>query len=259
MTEQSILVTGAGSGIGRAVAERFAGAGWLVGAYDLAREPVDALAAEFGADRVIPGVVDVTDPESVAAAVNGFAERADGRLDCVINNAGLLTIGRFAEIDGARHAAIANVNFQGVMQTAHAAHPHLARTQGACLINLASGSADYGVPDLASYSASKFAVRGFTEALNLEWRANGIYVCDIMPPFVRTPLLDDAPEAPVIQRMGVHLTPDDVAAVAWRASHNRGRRKVHWPVSAHYKLLYYAGLLLPTWLKRLAMRGLSGH
>lgn len=259
MTARSILITGAGSGIGRAVAARFGRAGWRVGAFDLAREPVDALADELGGESMMTGVMDVTDAESVAAGVNDFVEYAGGRLDCLCNNAGLLGMGRFAELDWCRHAAIAGVNFRGVMQLAHVAHPHLDRTAGACLINMASASADYGVPDLASYSASKFAVRGLTEALNLEWRADDIYVCDIMPPFVRTPMLDDAPEVPIMRRMGVRLSPDDVAAVVWRAAHNRRRRKVHWPVSAHYKLLYYAGSPLPTWLKRLAMRGLSSH
>lgn len=259
MPQQSILITGAGSGIGYAAAQWFATAGWHVGAFDLTRESMEPLVATHGESRVMAGVMDVTDPESVAAGVEAFVEASGGRLDCLLNNAGLLAIGRFAELPAARQSGIIQVNVTGVMQLAHTAHSHLARTAGARMINMASAAADYGVPDFATYSTSKFAVRGLSEALNLEWRADGIYVCDVMPPFVRTAMLDDAPDVTVIDRMGVHLTADDVVAVIWRAAHDRGRRKVHWPVGTRYKFMYYFGLPLPTWLKRLCMRILSGY
>lgn len=259
MPAQSILITGAGSGIGYAAAQWFATAGWYVGAFDLARESMQTLVATHGESRVMAGVMDVTDPESVAAGVETFVQASGGWLDCVLNNAGLLAVGHFAEISGTRHTELSRVNVEGVMQVAYAAHSHLAATPGARLINMASAAADYGVPDFASYSASKFAVRGLTEALNLEWRSDGIYVCDVMPPFVRTPMLEDAPQVPVVDRMGVHLTAEDVVAEIWRAAHARRRSKVHWPVSGRYKLLYYPGLLLPTWLKRLFMRVISHY
>lgn len=258
MSKESILITGAGSGIGLAAAKRFAAAGFHVGAFDLAYASVATLAEDYGEATVMAGVMDVTDADSVAEGVASFVAASGGRLDCVLNNAGLLAIGQFAAISLARHTAIARVNIEGVMQVAHAVYPYLARTPGARLINLASAAADYGTPDFASYSSSKFAVRGFTEALNLEWRRAGIYVCDIMPPFVRTPMLDDAPDVSVIQRLGVKITAEDVVAEIWRAALDRRRRKVHWPVSAQYKVLYYAGLLLPTWVKRRIMGGLSG-
>lgn len=259
MTQQTIIITGAGSGIGYAAAQAFAAAGWRVGAFDLTLEPMQPLVASHGEARVLAGVMDVTDAESVAAGVARFVAATDGRLDCVLNNAGLLAIGRFADIPLARHVAIARVNIEGVMQVAHAAYPHLARTPGARLINMASAAADYGTPDFASYSASKFAVRGLTEALNLEWHQDGIHVCDVMPPFVRTPMLDEMPEVPIIQRLGVRLSAEGVVAEILRAAHDTRRRRVHWPVSLQYKCLYYSGLLLPTWLKRLVIRTFSGH
>ncbi|MCP6059511.1 SDR family NAD(P)-dependent oxidoreductase, partial [Klebsiella pneumoniae] len=89
----------------------------------------------------------------------------------------------------AEHARILAINVQGVVQMTHAAFPYLKATPGAQVINMGSASGVYGTPHMASYSASKFAVRGFTEALELEWRRHGIRVGDLMPPFVRTPMV----------------------------------------------------------------------
>ncbi|MEQ8799587.1 MAG: SDR family oxidoreductase [Salinisphaeraceae bacterium] len=254
MADKSILITGAASGIGRATALRFAAGGWQVGAFDLPNSGIEALAQEH--DSITVGVMDVTDDESVRAGVASFAESA-GRLDAVLNNAGILSIGQFAEIAADRHAAIVDVNVTGVMRVAHAAHPYLAKTPGARLINLASASADFGVPEFASYSASKFAVRGLTEALNLEWAAADIHVCAIWPSFVSSPMLDDVGETTSMQRLGISLTPDSVAKVAWRAA--TGRRRLHLPVGLLYKLLFVSGQWLPFAMKRLSMRLITGY
>lgn len=254
MADRSILITGAASGIGRATALRFAAGGWRVGAFDLPNSGIEALADEH--DNITTGVMDVTDDQSVRAGVASFAESA-GRLDAVLNNAGILSIGQFAEIEADRHAAIVDVNVTGVMRVAHAAHPYLAKTPGARLINLASASADFGVPEFASYSASKFAVRGLTEALNLEWATADIHVCAIWPSFVSSPMLDDVGETTSMQRLGISLTPDSVAKVAWRAA--TGRRRLHLPVGLLYKLLFVSGQWLPFAMKRLSMRLITGY
>ena len=95
-------------------------------------------------------------------------------LDLLVNNAGLLSSGAFEQIDAERHRAIVEVNVLGVVNGALAAFPLLARTPNAAMVNLASASATYGQPDLATYSATKFAVRGLTEALDLEWAQHDI-------------------------------------------------------------------------------------
>ena len=258
MTAKAILVTGAGSGIGRAAARRFAEAGWLVGAYDVDPDAAAATGEHLAAGQGHSGVMDVTDDASVAAALDEFTNIAGGRLDVLFNSAGVLSIGAFSDLPLARHLRHVDVNLAGLMRVTHAAFPALRATPGARVINMSSASADYGVPDFATYSASKFGVRGLTEALNLEWRRHDIHVCDMMPPFVRTPMLAGGPEPRSLQRLGVRLEADDVAAAVWRAATGR-RRKTHWPVSRHYRLLYYTGLLLPPWLKRLIMRTISGY
>ncbi|MCB0306565.1 MAG: SDR family NAD(P)-dependent oxidoreductase, partial [Calditrichaeota bacterium] len=108
----------------------------------------------------------------------------------------------------------------------------------------------------ASYSASKFAVRGLTEALNIEWRRHGIVVSDIMPPFVNTPMIQNGPASKSFERMGIRLRPEQVAEVVWKAA--RGN-KVHYPVGLQFKLLNALSAVSPDWLTRRVMRWIGGY
>ena len=112
--------------------------------------------------------VDVTDPPSVEAALNSFAEQSEGRLNVLFLSAGITRNGRFEEVPAETHRQILAVNASGVATCARMAFPFLKQTPDARLICMSSASASYGTPEMASYSASKFAVRGLTEALNLE-------------------------------------------------------------------------------------------
>lgn len=258
MTKNTIFITGAGSGIGLACARHFARAGWFVGAYDLSTAPVQALVDEFGDQLIQAGHIDVTNDDSVTAAIAEFTQATGGHMHALFNCAGVLQIGHFDQVDLAKHLWHMDVNFGGIMRVSLAALPALKATQGARVINMSSASADYGTPEFASYSATKFAVRGLTEALNLEWRTHGIHVCDIMAPFVRTAMLANAPDnVGSIKRMGVHLNADDVAACVWQAA--TGARKVHWPVGVQYKLVYYTGQVLPNWARRGLIKLITSH
>ena len=137
----------------------------------------------------------------------------------------------------------------------HAAFAYLKATPQAQVINMGSASGLYGVPHLASYSASKFAVRGLTEALDLEWAKHGIRVGDLMPPFVSTPMLNNQRfQAPVLRRLGVKLEADAVAQAVWLQAQ---RNQVHRPISLQFKLLYWSGQLTPAWLTRRIMAWLG--
>ena len=255
---QSIFITGAGSGIGRAVAQHFANAGWFVGAFDLNTESAANTVANVAKGQAISGHIDVTDDASVAQAITVFTTASGGQMHMLFNSAGVLQIGRFGALALERHLWHMNVNVNGLMRVSLAALPTLRATPGARLINMSSASADYGTPDFASYSASKFAVRGLTEALNLEWREYGIHVCDIMPPFVRTAMLADAPsDVPSIKRLGVRLSAKQVAASVWRAA--TGSKKVHHPVGLQYKMVYYSGQVLPHWARRAMLQLFTRH
>ena len=210
---RTIAISGAASGIGRATAIRFAHAGWRVLALDRKEQPLAVLAAEH--PGIEPHVVDVTDIDSWRSALTAaLGER--GELHALINNAGILVPGRFSEVPIERHRATIDVNVMGVVHGAHAAHPHLARTPKSVLVNLCSAAAIYGQAELSTYSASKFAVRALSEALDVEWAADGIDVVAIWPLYVRTPLIDGVDIAST-RSMGVHLTADDVVEEIWRA------------------------------------------
>lgn len=252
---KNILITGAGSGIGLATARLFHERGWTVGLLELDPAALEAAAAQLGSERVWQQTVDVTDAAALKAAIDAFAEAQAGRLHCLFNCAGLLDIGRFEDVDLARHERMMRVNVLGVLNGCHAAFPYLKATPGARIVNMSSASALYGVPQFASYSASKFAVRGLTEALNLEWAEHDITVSDIMPPFVSTNMLrSQAERPPILDRMGGHLAPEQVAAAVWAAQRSR---TVHRPVGLRFATTLWSSQIAPSALVRAIMGWLS--
>lgn len=246
------LVTGAANGIGAATARLFAARGWFVGLADIDVAAFAALAAELGEAKALPLVLDVRLVEDWQRALRAFIERT-GRLDLLVNNAGILVSGPFAESPLERHHAVVDVNVKGLINGCALARPYLAASPNACVINLSSAAAVYGQASLATYSATKFAVRGLTEALNIEWQADGIRVMDVMPLFVHTAMVQGL-RANSIERLGVHLAPDDVARVVWRAAAHRGYTRVHWPVGLPAAMIRRLTALSPDRLNRFVER-----
>ena len=250
MTEpaKSIFITGAAAGIGRACAQAFHQAGWFVGLYDRDAAGCQALADELGS-RCIAGALDVTDAAAWQPALEAFWQAAGKRMDVLLNNAGILSAGNFEAIPLAQQHAMVDVNLKGVMTGCHVGFDYLRRTPGARVINMASASALYGQPELATYAATKFAVRGLTEGLNLEWAQHGVYVCDVMPLFTQTAMMDKAQAAASAQNLRKRLSVDDVAAVVLQAATSNSR-KAHWLVGAQTKQLALATKLAPAALTR---------
>lgn len=259
MTRPSIFITGAGAGIGRATAELFAARGWFVGLYDVADGAVEALRQQIGPELALAGKLDVRDAGAFAAALEAFYQAAGKRLDVLFNCAGLLSVGNFESIPLARHHLIVDVNVRGVMTGCHAALPWLQKTRGSCVVNMASASANYGIPDFASYAASKFAVKGFTEALDIEWARHGIRVMDLLPLFVNTPMVSGVEAPKSLKLLGVHLQAADVAKVVWRAVHWRLWPRVHWYPGLQTKLLALLQKLSPALANRMATKFIAGY
>lgn len=249
----TILITGAASGIGAAAARLFHSRGWIVGLLDIDHQSLAALAAELGG--VWHAALDVTDAAAVSEALKDFCAAHGGRLRLLFNSAGVLRFGHFEEISLEEHARILQINVLGLLQVTHAAFPYLKGTPGAQVVNMGSASGLYGTPHMASYSASKFAVRGLTEALELEWRPHGIRVGDLMPPFVATPMVaSQRCMPPVLRRLGVNLRAEDIALALWRqVEAPRVHRPLHWL----FRLMYGAGQLSPPALNRWLMGWLS--
>jgi short-subunit dehydrogenase len=252
----SILVTGAARGIGRATAELFLSRGWRVGMYDVDPDVVADAAA--GRDGAVHGALDVRDAGQWRSALHSFCD--DGGLDVLVNNAGVLSSGPFTETDVDSHRRMVDVNVTGVVHGAAEGHPFLKRSSRGLLLNLCSASALYGQPTLATYGATKAAVKSLTEALDIEWRRDGIRVRSLLPLFVSTEMVTrDGVRASSVASLGVRLTADDVAAAAWRVVHERRRplASPHRPVGRQTKLLAAASAVTPDWANRLVVARLT--
>lgn len=247
---QSIFVSGAASGIGKAVAQRFLDEGWLVGAYDI-------IPATYDHKNLVTGTLDVRDADNWDRALAEFAERAGGKIDAVDNNAGIIVQGPLEDEAPEALKRIIDVNVLGVTLGARAAHRYL--KGGGTLLSMCSASAIYGQPGITAYSATKFYVKGLTEALNLEWKKDRIRVVDLMPLWAKTDLA--ANDAASIRRLGVKITPDQVADVVWDAvnpSNLYERGKVHYGVSTEDKVLGALGSIAPTRLGRIVNGFIAG-
>ncbi len=232
---QSIFITGAASGIGRATAKLFAEHGWLVGIFDVDDAGLLALEAEVGKNQCVRGHLDVTNEAQWRDAVALFAEQTDGRMNALFNCAGILRMGRFEDLPSSDSLKQVQINIMGVIYGIYGALPLLERTDKPCIVNMSSASAIYGTPELAVYSATKFAVRALTEALDLEFRKKGIRVADIMPSYVATPMVaDQAYRAKTLKTMGVKLKAEDIAKCVWQAV--TGKKIVHHVPRLNLKL-----------------------
>ena len=251
---KTVLITGAAQGIGLATAKRYAAQGWFVGMYDINREEIDTLMASGNFPNACGGHCDVTDHSSIAGMFEHFADKTHNRLDLLINNAGVLSAGRFEDIDDQAHALMIDVNITGATHTLQQAFPMLKQTPGATVVNLCSASSIHGIPRLAVYSASKFYVDGLTEALHLEWHEHDIRVTCVKPPVINTAMGHSvAQELP--QKLSINLTPADVATLIQTAAEGRA---ASYTMGAASKLWYWLDKLLPNFLRHPLCRYISG-
>jgi NAD(P)-dependent dehydrogenase (short-subunit alcohol dehydrogenase family) len=244
--EKSIFITGAASGIGRETALLFAERGFRVGLYDLNEEGLREVAAAIGTGgpgRAVTGVLDVRDFAAYQQAIADFSASTGGRMDVLFNCAGVMRMGPFRQTSIEDHRLTVEINVLGVLNGIYAAFDLLKATPGAHILSMGSASGIFGVPDLASYSASKFFVRGLTEALNLELEKEGITVTDLMPLYVDTPMVrTQSYQAGSLKTFGARLTPRQIAEVAWKAAHGK---RMHWVPGLLLKSLRYLGNALP--------------
>lgn len=241
---ESIFITGAASGIGRATAELFAARGWCIGAADVDHERLLALQAQLGRDRCHIEAFDVTDLPQYRTAIDRFTAPNSGRLDVLFNCAGVLRCGAFDQQSPEADALMLNVNVLGVTTGIRAALDALKRTPGARIITMASAASIYGIPEEAVYSASKFAIRGLTEALDIEFEPYGIRVSDIRPPVVRTPMVTEQSFQPGVNKNSKNwLTAEHVAAVIWKAAH---QHRLHWTITREVRMLSRLIGLMPS-------------
>jgi NADP-dependent 3-hydroxy acid dehydrogenase YdfG len=178
------VVTGASSGIGEAAARLLVAEGVRVILVARRHQRIEALAAELGPD-VLAIAADVADPAQVAAVFDHVRERFGG-LDLLFNNAGLGVNASFEKSDPADWTRMIDVNLYGVLHCTRAAIPLLRGRPGAMICSVSSVGGRYGTANWSVYSATKFAVVGFHDALRKELGEEGIRVSVIEPGAVRT-------------------------------------------------------------------------
>lgn len=229
--DKAAIVTGAASGIGRAVAVRLASEGARLVIGDVNAAGLAETAALIGGD-VTTAPLDVSDFDACNAFVDN-AVKTLGKLDVLCNIAGVLRMAPVDKVDAKEWRRIMGVNIDGVFYMSRAAMPHLLKTTGN-IVNLASAAGLVGVPYNAPYSASKHAVVGLTKSMALEFAKRGIRVNAVCPGGVKTPMIAQAPMEGVdydfVMLSAAHLNsgelfdPEDIAdAVAFLASHEAKR------------------------------------
>lgn len=227
------LITGAGRGIGRAIAERFASDGAVVYVNDLTPGDMESWAAECtfrNGTRVIPVCFDVTDSSALKAGLMSVY-KAEGRIDCVVNNAAIISNRKLGMIAKSDMERMFSVNVLAVIDMIQTASRLMARGGGGCFVNIASITGVVGSPGQVAYSATKGAVISLTKSAAKELAPQHIRVNAVAPGIVRTERFDELYlndgskidsriEKIALGRLG---TPEDVAdACSFLASDRAG-------------------------------------
>ncbi|MGW4340343.1 SDR family NAD(P)-dependent oxidoreductase [Rhodococcus koreensis] len=212
------FVTGAGSGIGRATAQRLASRGAALALLDLDRDALASLVAELGTDRVLALPADVSSATDVEDAVAATITRF-GRLDTVVANAGIEVPGEVTSLPLDRWERALAINVTGVFLTARSTIKHLEQSPNAAFVAVASDAGLRGAQGWPAYAATKHAVIGLIKSMALDHGPAGVRVNAVCPGWVHTPLLDRVMREESQQKvlgnipLGRLATPDDVAAV----------------------------------------------
>lgn len=259
---KTAAITGAGSGIGRATALHLAGRGWHLALSDIHSEGLEEtarLARDLGSSAQVH-LLDVRDPEALQGWATALEDGAGGA-DLLVNNAGVTVYGTLGSMSRDDVDWVIDVNLRGVVHGCRAFAPQLAARRGH-IVNIASSAGLLGMPMQTTYSASKFAVRGFSAALRSELAALGVGVTAILPGVMATPLLTRARSqhtatlsqmAEWMERFGA--SPDRVARAVERAV-RRNRAEIVVGLDAH--LVAWLQRLAP-WLARWTMGVLFGR
>ena len=221
------LVTGASSGIGAATARRLAReAGTELVLVARREDRLRELADELGGATVIGADLTAGD---APARIAGVVEAEHGRLDLLVNNAGAAWRGEFGDSGWENVRRHMELNFDAVLRLTEALLPILRRSAPSAIVNVSSTAARVGRPNSGAYSASKFAVTGWTDALHLEERPRGVHVGQVLPGFVAT---EGFPQKQLVDRALTRRlvsTPDKVAEAILDVARGKTERYVPRP------------------------------
>lgn len=217
-----VVVTGAGSGVGRATALKFAAEGWrvaLLGRRPEALAETVKLAPTAARRRLSTFPCDLGDSTALATTAAAIIGQF-GRVDVLVNAAGQNIPRRsLAELSRADYIAVMDANINGVLQLVQAVLPAMRRAGAGTIVNIGSeagkqASAKSG----AAYVISKFGLTGLTQSINMEERPHGIRACCIFPGDIDTPILNKRPVPPPPEARACMMQPEDIAACVWIAA-----------------------------------------
>jgi meso-butanediol dehydrogenase/(S,S)-butanediol dehydrogenase/diacetyl reductase len=217
---RTVLVTGAGSGIGAACIRRLFAEGASVVAADVRKEDADKVVAEFeGSDRVYAVGVDVSDREQVDAFVSQ-AVRRFGQLHGLVNSAGIRGVGNILDVQPETWRKVLSVNLDGTFNVCQAFARVVTEAKlPAAIVNVSSSAGIRGVPNRLPYAASKHGVVGLSQTMALELGPHGIRVNAVTPGMIRTPMTevmfqepDNANRIRAAHPIGREGQPEEVAA-----------------------------------------------
>lgn len=183
MMKQVIVITGASSGLGAAMATEFSKLGYPLALLSRNLEAMEQL----NLPNAICQSVDVSDPSALKKAIQHVEDKF-GFIDCLINNAGVAKRGDFIEVDHAEHENMVTINLQGVINATEIVLPKMREQKTGTIINISSLSDRTSRPDHAVYAATKAAVRSLTESLRMANAKYGIRFCNIAPAKVHSPM-----------------------------------------------------------------------
>jgi hypothetical protein len=252
-TSPVILITGASSGIGEAAARLFAREGYRVALAARRFDRLRALADEINTTggQALPIEADLSQPDEIRRMVQMVLETY-GQIDLLFNNAGFGRINWLEALDPAKDIeAQLDVNVLGLIYTTQAVLPHMISRRSGHIINMSSMAGWIATPTYTVYAASKFAVRGFTEALRREVGAWGIKVSGIYPGAVTTPFKSRAGilrKTKISTPDSLRLTADQVARAVLGLA-RRPRRSLIIP--GYMRFMVWANILLPDVLDRI--------
>ena len=234
------VITGASSGIGRALAKELARQGAKVGVVARRRERLEELCEEIRREGGTAefAEADVTDRQATVAAIHSLADRL-GPVDLLVANAGVSSSNTPEDLNVTGAEKVIRVNLLGVMYAIEAVLPEMVRRGSGHIAGISSLAAYKGLPGSAAYCASKAALNAYLESLRIQLRKNGIAVTTICPGFIKTAMTAKLPRAPFM------VEADAAARRIVRAL--RRKAKVYnfpWPTTRFIKFSYW----LPDWL-----------
>ena len=252
------IVTGAASGIGRALARDLANQGADVVLADVQIDAANKVAAEIcrSGGKASAHYLDVTDSDAVEGFVTRIAAEK-GRLDYMFNNAGIAIIGEFRDFSTADWKRILDINVCGVLAGTAAAYAVMIRQGAGHIVNTASVAGLVPSPGFTAYCASKHAVVGFSTSLRAEAAEYGVKVSAVCPGFIKTPMFDSKvvgipkDRKSTAQVLKVAITPEECAA---RALKGVAKNRAIIPVTSHAKVMWLLNRYFPAAMQSMSRR-----